>query len=178
MTCLETMPSRPSSAHALNRLDGEALERFGHPEPNVRVPTAHGGLAALATAFYKSPGYLNLAPASQSIYRRVLDAFLEAHGHRQVSQMRREHVIAIIGGMADRPGAANMLLKRLRTLLRFGLDIGWLTIDPTYRIRAYGSRELHTWTENELKQFEATWPNWVKATARVLAAALYWSAGI
>ena len=72
--------------------------------------------------------------------------------------MKREHVIALVGAMADRPGAANMLLKRLRTMLRFGIDLGWLKDDPTIRVKAYRSHELHTWTEEEITAFEARWP--------------------
>ena len=72
--------------------------------------------------------------------------------------MQRDNVIAIIGSMADRPGAASMLLKRLRVLLRFGIDLGWMKQDPTLRVKGYRSTELHTWTEEELAQFEARWP--------------------
>ena len=63
--------------------------------------------------------------------------------------MKREHVITLIGAMADRPGAANMLLKRLRILLRFGIDLGWLKDDPATRVKSYRSHELHTWTEEK-----------------------------
>jgi integrase len=51
-----------------------------------------------------------------------------------------------------------MLLKRLRVLLRFGIDLGWLKEDPTLRVKAYRSIELHTWTEEEIAQFEERWP--------------------
>jgi integrase len=72
--------------------------------------------------------------------------------------MKREHVIALMGAMADRPGAANMLLKRLRILLRFGIDLGWLKDDPTIRVKGYRSKELHTWTEAEIAAFEVRCP--------------------
>ena len=35
---------------------------------------------------------------------------------------------------------------------------GWITSDPTYRMRAFASGEFHTWTEDEIAQFEAHWP--------------------
>jgi integrase len=72
--------------------------------------------------------------------------------------MKREHIIALMGAMVDRPGAANMLLKRLRTLLHFGMDLGWIKEDPTARVKSYRSKELHTWTEEEIATFEAQWP--------------------
>jgi integrase len=109
-------------------------------------------------AYFASANYKGLSAGSRSIYRRTLEPFLLEHGHRRADQMKREHVITLIGGMADRPGAANMLLKRLRILLRFGIDLGWLRDDPTIRVKTYRSHELHTWTEEEITRFEARWP--------------------
>ena len=45
--------------------------------------------------------------------------------------MRREHVDAIIGKFAEKPGAGIIMLKRLRTLLRYGIAIGWRETDPS-----------------------------------------------
>jgi hypothetical protein len=50
-----------------------------------------------------------------------------------------------------------MLLKRLRVLLRFGIDLGWLKEDPTLRVKAYRSIELHTWTEEERDDAIEVW---------------------
>src|SRR5262249_35830233 len=97
----------------------------------IREPSPPRSFNALALAYFSSANYRALAPGSQSIYRRTLGPFLSNHGHRRADQMKREHVIALIGAMAERPGAANMLLKRLRTLLRFGMDLGWIKEDPT-----------------------------------------------
>jgi len=99
-------------------------------------PCAPGSLNALAIAYFSSANYRALALGSQSIYRRTLEPFLREHGHRRADQMKREHVIALMGAMAERPGAANMLLKRLRTLLHFGMDLGWIKEDPTARVKS------------------------------------------
>jgi hypothetical protein len=39
--------------------------------------------------------------------------------------MRREHVDAILGRFAHMPGAGIILLKRMRTLLRYAREMGW-----------------------------------------------------
>jgi integrase len=83
---------------------------------------------------------------------------LEEHGHRRVDQLRREHIDAIIRKMADTPGAGIVLLKRIRTLVRYAISIKWLRHDPTLGATSYRSKGFHTWTEKELKQFEARWP--------------------
>jgi enterobacteria phage integrase len=72
--------------------------------------------------------------------------------------MKREHVDAILGKFADKPGAGIILLKRMRTLLRYALEIGWRDSDPTAGVRAFKSVEIHTWTESEIGQFESRWP--------------------
>jgi hypothetical protein len=93
---------------------------LGRGDPKQKAmhePFPPRSFKALAIAYFDSANYRALALGSQSIYRRTLEPFLREHGHRRADQMKREHVIALMGAMGDRPGAANMLLKRLRTLL-------------------------------------------------------------
>jgi hypothetical protein len=91
-----------------------------------RQPAVPKTFAALAVPNYGSPQYLGLSATSRSNYRRVIDGFLEEHGHRRVDQMKREHVDAVIGKLAHKPGAGIVLLKRMRTLIRYALAIGWI----------------------------------------------------
>lgn len=153
-----TLPGLPGSREFMDAY-AICLEKFER-QPIVRLePPARRSFSALAIAYFSSANYQSLSQGSQSIYRRTLEPFLKEHGHRRADQMKREHLISLIGAMANRPGAANMLLKRLRTLLRFGIDLGWLKDDPTIRVKSYPSRELHTWTEEEIATFEARWPD-------------------
>jgi integrase len=124
------------------------------PRPRAAPMT----FAALALRYYGSPQYLGLSTTSRSNYRRVIDGFLENHGHRRVDQMKREHVDAVVGKLADKPGAGIILLKRMRTLIRYALAIGWIDRDPTAGVRGYKSKEIHTWTESEIALFEERWP--------------------
>lgn len=126
--------------------------------PERRATAAPGTFAALAISYYRSPSYQDLATSSRANYRRVIDGFLAEHGHRRVDQIRREHIDAIIGKMVDRPGAGIVLLKRIRTLVRYAIAIKWLRHDPTLGATSYRSKEFHTWTEKELAQFEGRWP--------------------
>lgn len=52
------------------------------------------------------------------------------------------HVKAILGDMADRPGAANNLLKALRVLLRQAIDTGLLHDNPDQNIRKLPVRRV------------------------------------
>jgi hypothetical protein len=107
--------------------------------------------AALAIRYYSPPQYLALSATSRNNYRRVIDGFLEEHGHRRVNQMKHEHVDVVIGKLASKPGAGIVLLKRLRTLVRYAMALGWSDRDPTAGVKGYKSKEIHTWTERESK---------------------------
>src|ERR1700736_2210958 len=78
-----------------------------------RPTAAPRTFAALAIRYYGSPQYLSLSTSSRGNYRRVIDGFLEEHGHRRVDQMTREHVDILVGRMAEKPGAGIILLKRI-----------------------------------------------------------------
>jgi len=151
----EALPGLPGSAEFM---DAYAACLAGAPLPAVRKAAAgQGTFNALAAAYYGSTNYLALAQSSRRAYRRVIDHFLTEHGHRLVSDIKRANVVSLIGKMADRPSAAAILLKRIRTLVRFAIDMGWLAIDPTLKVRTIRPNEIHTWTEDEIAQFEARW---------------------
>jgi hypothetical protein len=57
------------------------------------------------------------------------NGFVEDHGHRRVDQMTREHVDVVIGKMSNKPGAGIILLKRIRTLIRYPMALGWTDRD-------------------------------------------------
>lgn len=124
----------------------------------ARPPVPARSFAALAQAYFASPRFAGLAPSTRRGNRRSIERFLAQHGHRPVAGMKREHVDRIIGAMADRPGAAINLLSRLRTLCRYGIELGWLDRDPTLGATAWKPNEFHTWTEDEIAAFEARWP--------------------
>jgi integrase len=123
-----------------------------------RPAAAPGTFAALAIRYYGSPQYQSLSATSRSNYRRVIDGFLEQHGHRRVDQMTREHVDIVVGRMAEKPGAGIILLKRIRSLIRYAMALGWTDRDPTAGVKAYKSKEIHTWNEDEIATFEKRWP--------------------
>ncbi len=117
-----------------------------------------GTFSRLIAEFEQSTDYKRLKPSTAANYSRIFDKFSREHGHRRVDQMRRQHVDMIIASMSDRPGAATVFLKRLKRLMVFAICRGWITSDPTYRMKAYKGGEIHTWTEAQISQFEAHWP--------------------
>ena len=125
-------------------------------EPKVRGET--GTFSRLAVQYFVSPEFLRLRVRTQHVYRLVIERFLTEHGHRRVAEMRRDDVKKIMALKAATPGSANDLLKKIRTLIKFAIDTGWRTDDPTLRIKTFPEHEFHTWTENEIAQYEERWP--------------------
>jgi enterobacteria phage integrase len=46
----------------------------------------------------------------------------------------------------------------LRVLIRHGIDIGWLSYDPSLGIKRPKIREIRSWTDDEIQRFEQHWP--------------------
>jgi integrase len=42
--------------------------------------------------------------------------------------------------------------------MKFAIDAELRTDDPTLRVKLYPEGEIHTWTDDEISQFEARWP--------------------
>lgn len=117
-----------------------------------------GTFDRLVQEFLVSAEFRKLKPSTQTVYRRIYENFAREHGHRRVDQMQRKHVDSLLAGMADRPGAANSFLKRLKTLMAFAIEHEYTRIDPTYRKKGFKAGTIHTWSEEQIAQFEAHWP--------------------
>jgi integrase len=105
----------------------------------------------------------------------MLERFRAEHGHRPLKDLQRAHIRSIIGAKANTPEAANNLLKTLRVLLNYAVDIGMIASNPALRIKTYRSHNsegYHSWTEDEIAAFEAAHPIGSKARL-ALALALY-----
>lgn len=122
--------------------------------------TRPGSFDALAVSYYRSPEFQGLRDSTKNVYRRIIENFRAQHGKRMIRDMRREHVKAIIGGMADRPQAANRLLSLLKIMLNHALDNGWIASNPTMAVKGYPKKTagFHTWSEVDIAAFEARHP--------------------
>jgi integrase len=114
---------------------------------------------ALVLAYYDSSKFKRLSPKAQRDYRSIFDRFVREHGHKRVRDLRRQHVETFVGAMSDRPGAAQTFLKRLRSLMKFALALGWVDANPAVGVEAYRIGSIHTWSDEEVARFEARWPS-------------------
>lgn len=117
--------------------------------------TKRGTVNALAVSYYRSPEFVSLKDSTKQTYRREIERLREAHGHRLVNQMKRQHVVKLLEPLTDRPSARNNRLRMLRMLMNHAVEIGWRNSNPTAAIKKMRTNSFgfHTWTERELEKF-------------------------
>lgn len=118
--------------------------------------TKAGSFNALFVGYYKSPEFRGLKASTQATRRNVIEHFRKEHGDGPVRGLKKKHISAIIGGKANTPEAANLLLKVLRVVLNYAVDIEMIESNPAIGVKRYHSRGegRHPWSEEEVAQFE------------------------
>ena len=80
-------------------LVGQAL-----PRPAIGASrTKAGSVAALVVAYFCSPQFLALAPATQQTYRLILEKFRNEHGDKPVALLTRQHINAMLAQRVRHP---------------------------------------------------------------------------
>jgi len=121
--------------------------------------TKAGTFARLIADYCRSVAFANLKPASQKLYRSVLDRIAERHGHRLVRDARRSDARKMIEEIgAAKPAMANITRAVLRLLMQYAVETELRLDNPVAGIKAYRTGTRHTWTDDELSQFEQRWP--------------------
>ena len=168
-----SLPGRPGSPEFMAAYD--RASRSEVPTGPLKLRGEAGSFDRLAQLYFSSPEFLRLAPSSKRTYRSVIERLLieEGIGHRLVREIAREHVQRMIAKRAASPGAANSVLQKLKVLIHFAIDHGWRKDDPTLRIKRFSKGEFHTWTEEEISQYERCWA--VGTTERLAFALLLYT---
>jgi enterobacteria phage integrase len=129
---------------------------------------AHGTIAALVISYMRSESYVGLRETTKAGYSTRIEVLRTQHGHRTVTGLTKERILTgILQPYAGRPGAALSILKMLRVLINYAINIGWLKNDPSIGIKRPKTREIRSWTDAEILQFEERWTIGTKACVRV-----------
>lgn len=134
----------------------EAALATGNPP---RRPPA-GTVAALVAAWYGSADYRGLRGSTATVYRNIAERFRAEHGDKPVRLIEPHHVRRMLAARAGSPSSANTFLKVLRALMRFAVADNWRPTDPTWGVRRLRDRStgFHTWTDDQIAQYEAAHP--------------------
>jgi integrase len=139
----------------------EAMAGQRTPIASPRRQFLPGTMNALAVSYFGSMSFRSLAPGTQSYHRRIIDRLCKEAGDNRVALLQRKHVVSM---MAERseigPDSANGLRKVLRAVMKHAIEIGLRQDDPTRDVRAIRVKSdgHHSWTEDEIAQFEARHP--------------------
>jgi integrase len=137
--------------------------------------TVPGSFNALIVSWYRTD-FHRLKPSTQRLWRVIIEPFRSKHGDKPVAQLQRKHIKDIIAAKAATPQAANNLLKVLRVLLNYAVDIEMIRSNPAIGVKRYKSRGegIHTWSEGEIVRFEERHP--IGSKARLAFALLLYTA--
>jgi integrase len=135
--------------------------------------TTHGSFNALVVAYYGASEFTNLAESTRRARRNILERFRAEHGTKQLKGLGRVHIKAILDQIKKRE-ARNHLLKVLRGILEYAVDQEMLPTNPAAGIKKLKNQSdgHHTWTEQEILQFQNRHPTGSKA-ALALALGLF-----
>jgi len=118
-----------------------------------------GSVAAVVAEYLDSQQFFaSKSAGTQRMRRGILERFRAAYGDRPFALLPPQWIEALLD--AKPPHAARSWLVTLRSLCQFALKRGWLRADPTANIkqRSIKGDGFHTWTDDEIAQFEAHHP--------------------
>ena len=114
-----------------------------------------GSVAAVVAEYFDSQKFFTSKSAgTQRMRRGILERFRTAYGERPFALLPPEWIEALLD--AKPPHAARSWLVTLRSLCQFALKRGYRRDDPTRDIKLPSIKGdgFHTWTEDEIAQFE------------------------
>ena len=136
----------------------------------VKPGTVHAAIAG----YFTSLEFRSLTPGTQRGRRFILENFRAQHGDKPIALLPPEFIAHEL--RSKKPFAAKTWLKTLRHLIRFCVAEKMASTDPTRDVtlpRAPASDGFHTWTEDEISQFEAHHP--IGTQARLALALLLYT---
>lgn len=116
---------------------------------------------ALMVEYYQSVEYRDLRESTKTGYRNMLERFRQKHGSKGVASVTPQHLERIFHDMADTPGAAQNLRRRLSRVFRLAVRLGWRSDNPV-AVTEFKRRKTDgftPWSEAEIEAFEARWPS-------------------
>ena len=148
--------------------------------PTVRPDTFRW----MCVAYFKSAGFKRLGPTTRHVRRQVIEAMChepvhpgaqETYADFPLPRLTTKALRVLRDRKADLPEAGNVRVKALRQMLKWALGEDIVTSNPARDLDRleYASEGHHSWTIEEIKQFEACHP--VGSKARLALCLLMWT---
>jgi integrase len=120
-----------------------------------------GSLEWLCRAYYQSADFRRLDQRTQHVRQLILQRLCASGaGPLPFRRMTATSILKWRDSQADRPEAANSLVKALRQLFAFAIEYRLTDNNPAKEIRYLrgNSEGHHSWTEEEVEQYERFYP--------------------
>ena len=129
----------------------------------ARKRSKPGSISAAIADFYGSQAFRSLTGGTPAKRRAILEHFREQYGHRSLASLPKEFIVTLLDTMT--PHTASNWLTCFRHFIRWCEARKLVRNDPTWgvRVKMPKSNGHHTWTEDEISQFEAYHPVGSKA---------------
>lgn len=153
----------------------DALQAIDGAEGTKPVKGAAAGtLGWLACCYFSSSEFRGLDERSRRTRRGVIEACLREPRKPGSTDLMRDcpismitpaHIKMLRDRKADKPGAGNNRRKYLSSMFGWAIDCGHMRANPAREVRriSYATGGFHTWTSEEVRQFEARHPIGTKA---------------
>src|SRR4051794_26304932 len=128
--------------------------------PRQASEAKRGSFRYLCIRYYSSASFKALDISTRNWQRRALDEISQEHGAKPVALMAPRHVRKIRDARIDTPAAANQRIKALRAMFSWANEAEETTVNPTLGVKKlkYASSGHHTWTVDEIDQFNLRHP--------------------
>jgi integrase len=152
-----------------------ALSGLEHTPCGARCGAKPNTLRWLVEKYYGSLEFKQeLSDRTRYVRHGILDALVQKHGDKPFV-IKPRHVRKLRDAKADTPEAANALVKALRQLFKWAVQGEYLDSNPAKDVGYIktGSQGFHSWTIEEVRQYEAHHP--VGTRARLALALLLYT---
>jgi hypothetical protein len=140
------LPGLPYSGEFMDAYEQASAQA---PSSVGRARIVPGTVNAVVLAFLNAPAFQQLGAQTQCTYRGILERFTSSHGDKRFSHLERRHIVKLMAERADKPAAANNLLRMIRLVSKFAVASGWRSDDPTIGISPLKMRKcgFYTWSD-------------------------------
>ena len=141
----------------------------------ARVPAGKGSLRWLCEQYFRSAEFKSLEARTQHVRRLILDGVCMRDGDKPFALMEARHVRRRRDEKAEKPEAANSMVKALRQVFAFAIENDLAERNPAKDVPYLksGSEGFHSWTIEEVREFEERHP--VGSKARLALALLLYT---
>lgn len=139
----------------------KAVTKYGKAAPVKAGVVVPGSFEDIISQYYASPKFKGLSQITRSTYRNEIEKLRKEHGHKPFLDLDRKGVNKLIAEKADRPGAANKVLRTVKMLVKFAIEeLEFIDHDFTVGIKkmTVEGDGFVAWSELAIEQFEAAFP--------------------